>query len=406
MQPITRISTNFFHVTDENKFREIMNNVRIRDDNELSISSGENLFSFTANDVILGYAIGSKDDPDYDYDAFIHDLQNVIPDNEAIIIYTVTFEKYPSNEYDVITNKKWVCNNMQAQALEEANKLLSDNDSNEIYLLDVGVLTNIGFDNGAYSTVYDKKHGYYDENQSYSIGINDTKEAAIEYVANGVDGTYAVVSKTNLSLDDFYPDLDSNRDVSELDVTDEKYDVDSIVYSVAKINGKIVENFIEKPEPNTSNLSFEEKVVQYCLDNGTGIRYTQMNEDGRPNLTTEKEKAEKPFNNSIRYVDPAAVEYYTSPEIRSKTEYILQLRELGSKEETCLLAFDEWIAICNIFNCPEMTLHDASAITDILWKYGITPLEFDDKACRKITTESSAIDDTSAPNSERENRNE
>lgn len=52
----------------------------------------------------------------------------------------------------------------------------------------------------------------------------------------GVENTYAIVSNTT---------LDNEVDLDDVDVDCEEYILDNVVYSVAKINGKIVENFLE-----------------------------------------------------------------------------------------------------------------------------------------------------------------
>jgi hypothetical protein len=107
------------------------------------------------------------------------------------------------------------------------------------YLLDVGILlTEKDTEFESYNTVYDKKYGYYDEGQCYIATEDEAIKQAKQYVVDGVENTYAVVSNT--TLDD---DIDINDD--ELCVEDEEYITDNIVYSVAKINGKIVENFIQ-----------------------------------------------------------------------------------------------------------------------------------------------------------------
>ena len=108
------------------------------------------------------------------------------------------------------------------------------------YLVDVGILLSDDdkeYDN--YAIVYDKCHGYYDENQFYTR----TKEEAIEYVKDyikrGVDeiNAYGVVSETNI-IDDY--------DFENDDIGEESYHPADVVYSLAKINSEIKENFVLK----------------------------------------------------------------------------------------------------------------------------------------------------------------
>lgn len=108
------------------------------------------------------------------------------------------------------------------------------------YLVEVGVLidkTNEDYE--TYSNAYDKQRGYYDENQYYKkdkeSAINDVKE----YVKNGVENTYGVVSETQLN-DDLINLLD------EIPVENESYEVEDVLYSSAKIDGKIEENIIRE----------------------------------------------------------------------------------------------------------------------------------------------------------------
>lgn len=107
------------------------------------------------------------------------------------------------------------------------------------YLLDEGVLlTEKDEEFKSYNTVYDEKYGYYDECQRYVATEEEAIEQAKHFVVDGIENAYAVVSRT--TLDD---DVDINDD--ELCVEGEEYITDNIVYSVAKIDGKIVENFIQ-----------------------------------------------------------------------------------------------------------------------------------------------------------------
>lgn len=107
------------------------------------------------------------------------------------------------------------------------------------YLLDEGVLlTEKDEEFKSYNTVYDKKYGYYDECQRYVATEDEAIKHAKQYVVDGAENSYSVVSKT--TLDD---DVDINDD--GLYVEGEEYNTDNIVYSVAKIDGKIVENFIQ-----------------------------------------------------------------------------------------------------------------------------------------------------------------
>lgn len=110
------------------------------------------------------------------------------------------------------------------------------------YLVEVGILLSVEDEEyNCYNHVYDKKHGYYDEDQYYVKDKTEAIKNAKTYVENGVENTYAVVSITVVP-DDY--------DFEDGYVFDEFYHLNDVEYSVAKINGKIIENFIIRPINN------------------------------------------------------------------------------------------------------------------------------------------------------------
>ena len=107
------------------------------------------------------------------------------------------------------------------------------------YLVDVGVLLDDDHEEyDAYAIVYDKAYAYYDENQFYT----KTKEKAIEYVKKyiekGVVGTYGVVSETTRLYD---YDFENQNDFGP-----ETYHPADVIYSIAKFEDEIKENFVLK----------------------------------------------------------------------------------------------------------------------------------------------------------------
>ena len=87
--------------------------------------------------------------------------------------------------------------------------------------------------------------GFFDEDQ-FSLGydkFDDIKKYVIDYVKNGVEKTYGIISKQEpfmgISMDDF------DKIGSPLNY-DYFKDKDFILYSIAKINGELVEGFLEK----------------------------------------------------------------------------------------------------------------------------------------------------------------
>jgi hypothetical protein len=110
----------------------------------------------------------------------------------------------------------------------------------QAFLCETGVLLGKSDEEfETYSKAYDHKYGYYDTDQCYEKDRNRAIKNAYEHVKAGGDGTYAVVSYTRVP-EDF--------DFQNSCVENESYLLEDVAYSVAKINGKIVENFIDAPE--------------------------------------------------------------------------------------------------------------------------------------------------------------
>jgi len=111
------------------------------------------------------------------------------------------------------------------------------------YSVEVGVLipqTHEEFK--AYSMVYDEKNGFYDENQWASIDLQKAAEEVMDYVKHGVNNTYGTISIAGLC------EVVGDESESDLfDIVDPSYTLEYLYYSVAKIDGKIVENFIDIP---------------------------------------------------------------------------------------------------------------------------------------------------------------
>jgi hypothetical protein len=104
------------------------------------------------------------------------------------------------------------------------------------YLVDVGVLlTKEDKEFDFYSCVYNHKYGYYDENQYYvSTKEKATKEIK-EYVENGVEGTYGIVSLTTLDDSITKQDIDDGN----VDVSDEHYKIEDVCVGYAKLNNQV-----------------------------------------------------------------------------------------------------------------------------------------------------------------------
>ncbi|MEE3344405.1 MAG: hypothetical protein VZS44_09965 [Bacilli bacterium] len=110
-----------------------------------------------------------------------------------------------------------------------------------VYLVDVGILlTSDNEEFESYNVAYDHKYGYYDENQFYMVDKNKAIDFVNNYVNDGIDMTYGIISKTELP----YEITDEEIDDGEVNVEGETYELNDVIYSTAKLNGKIEDNFI------------------------------------------------------------------------------------------------------------------------------------------------------------------
>ena len=149
-----------------------------------------------------------------------------------------------------------------------------------IYKIEVGVLLakdEEHEDYDCYNNVYDKQYGYYDENVVFELDYMQAVEYAKNYVNNGVNGTYAIVSKINYDSGKIYGAnaTDYEMELVSQDIINilgggfidnyidtfggkELYEVNNVIYSLCKERnkenpyylgkgkGNIVENFIDK----------------------------------------------------------------------------------------------------------------------------------------------------------------
>jgi L-lactate utilization protein LutB len=143
-----------------------------------------------------------------------------------------------------------------------------------IYMVEVGVvwvkeLDDIDDDEyECYSCVYDKKHGYCDENVGFELDYNNALEYAKNYVKNGVNGTYAIISKLDFDSKEYDMSMQDTLYMVQTILggayieeyinlfEGEIYELDNVVYSLWKVkdkehdypnnNGEIEENFIRK----------------------------------------------------------------------------------------------------------------------------------------------------------------
>jgi len=134
--------TNYFSVTDKEKFRQIIALCGASDDNikiiEKVQDDGSIKYGFYCESSIDGLPIAADadntdkdyedDNVDYDYDAFCEALQKILPDDDAIIITEVGSEKmrYLIGICTVITNKDFKCIDINREAVKLAAAMLEN----------------------------------------------------------------------------------------------------------------------------------------------------------------------------------------------------------------------------------------------------------------------------------------
>lgn len=130
--PITR--TNYFHVKDEQQFRDLMNKIVVCD-GDLEVwdgvtdENGGKTFGFGGYCSIDGYREDPDDwDADADYEEFITRLSECVAEDDAVIIFEVGNEKlrYLTGFALVVTSTDYKIINLMNEACEEAAKMLKN----------------------------------------------------------------------------------------------------------------------------------------------------------------------------------------------------------------------------------------------------------------------------------------
>lgn len=122
-----------------------------------------------------------------------------------------------------------------------------------------------------YSQVYDKNMAYYSENVAFELDYNSALQYAKKYIENGINGTYAIISK--LDFDSKYYKMDTKEVLTMVQSIlggayieeyiglfggETLYGIENITFSLYKKrkkgenpynyykNGEVIENFIKK----------------------------------------------------------------------------------------------------------------------------------------------------------------
>lgn len=130
------IRTNYFHVKDEVKFRELMNRVYGCEDTvelfEEKDSNGKTIFGFGIYGGIAGLANASEDEEEFcddtAYDEFINGLQECVADDDAVIILEAGNEKlrYVIGSATIITSVTYEYLDITSLAIDKAAELLGN----------------------------------------------------------------------------------------------------------------------------------------------------------------------------------------------------------------------------------------------------------------------------------------
>ena len=132
--------TNYFRVTDEEKYSKLFNRLRCEDRIEDFTENKDGVIYhgfgaygsidyLASNEEDSDYLAGDEEDSEYNWDEFITELQKILPDDEAFIYMESGYEKlrYVTGFILVVTSKEIKSMSLDSWAKEQA-KLLLGND--------------------------------------------------------------------------------------------------------------------------------------------------------------------------------------------------------------------------------------------------------------------------------------
>lgn len=126
------VRTNYFHVKDSEKFKELMSQVYGDDDIHVwtkKDNAGSTMFAFGCYGGIFGKKQGTYDETDKgEYEAFFADLQKCVAEDDAIIFIEVGNEKlrYLVGAVSIITHNAFHSVSLREVALITACELLKN----------------------------------------------------------------------------------------------------------------------------------------------------------------------------------------------------------------------------------------------------------------------------------------
>ena len=128
------VRTNYFHVKDEEAFRAFAEKLYCNEGDievwEDKDKSGKTVFGFGCCNTFCGIHSdsASTDNPDDAYDSFVCEIQKLIAEDDAVIIFEIGREKlnYLNGLATVITTKEHKYLDISDFAVEEARKILGN----------------------------------------------------------------------------------------------------------------------------------------------------------------------------------------------------------------------------------------------------------------------------------------
>jgi|InofroStandDraft_1065614.scaffolds.fasta_scaffold49638_3 hypothetical protein len=125
---------------------------------------------------------------------------------------------------------------------------------NKVYLVDEGTLLEKSDQEYTAYAVYNKKYGYYDDDQYLTADLEKAKQACMKYVAASGDWAYGIITEQQVTDDQLsqirqYEQTQDMDDRVELSKVHPDYTMDSVVFSVCKKQGVVIQDFIKKKSP-------------------------------------------------------------------------------------------------------------------------------------------------------------
>ena len=120
--------TNYFRVTDEERYKELFEMLTSEDDIEdfTEERDGVVLHGFGCYGDVEYY---NKETDEYEFDSWLEKVQEILPDDEAFIMESIGYEKlrYVVGWVVVVTRKEIASMNCDTWAKKKAKELLGEN---------------------------------------------------------------------------------------------------------------------------------------------------------------------------------------------------------------------------------------------------------------------------------------